>query len=96
MLIVALIIGNILISLIEPTRKQKYSYVTTTNTTYAQEPEIIEHMENQRENNALIRGSLTATNKKIEILTQRVSILEKVLMSITEEKIEQENSKSKY
>ena len=82
-LIVALIIANILISFIKPRRSER----AFLNPTETEEPEVIDKVNYLHENTTLMRGSLTATNKKLDMLNERMNSLEKVVMKIVEEKI---------
>ena len=86
-LIMALIIGNLLISVVRPRRKAERGFANPS-TDYAEVPEVIEHMQNLHENTALIQGSLQATNRKIDLLNNRVIALEKVVTELVQEKIE--------
>jgi LPS O-antigen subunit length determinant protein (WzzB/FepE family) len=88
-LIAALIIANIMVSLLEPKKSEK----AFINPLEPEEPEVIEQMNNLHENTALMRGSLNATNKKLDMLNERVNSLEKIVMTMVEEKITDHNKK---
>ncbi|MFA5931535.1 MAG: hypothetical protein WC821_04460 [archaeon] len=87
-LIMALIIANILISSVKPQKQQEKGFAYPgQDSDYIENPEVIEKVNNLHENTALIQGSLQSTNKKMEIISERLSTLEKVVMTIVETKI---------
>jgi len=88
-LIVALIVANLLIKVSKP-RKQERGFANPSSD-FAEDPEVIEKVENIHENTALIQGSLQATNRKIEMINDRLSTLEKVVMTVVEGKISSQN-----
>ena len=88
-LIMALIIANMLISVAKPNKTKEKGYA---NPYYedVQIPEVIDKIDYLHENTALIKGTLTATNQKIDLLNNRVSTLEKVVTAISAQKIKEE------
>jgi len=82
----ALIIANILVSTAKPKKSQEKGF-TNPSTEIVETPEVIEKMQDLHENNMLVQGSIQATNKKIYLLNERVSALEKAVSSIIEKKI---------
>jgi len=90
-LIMALILANILVSASRQRKTEANSY--TAERGFANpalnfvEPEVITHVQNLNENTALMAGSIAATNKKLELLNERVSVIEKVMSQLVEKKI---------
>jgi len=90
-LIVTLIIANILVSITMPKKRSEKGFANpTTGIEHYENPEIVEKVENLTENTALIQGSLQATNKKLDLLNQRVSTLEQVLIAVGKDKLGKE------
>lgn len=85
-LIMALIIANILVSALRPKKNTEKGFVNPYSSE-EYEPEVVSKIEDLHENTALMQGSLTATNKKIELLNQRLLMLEKVVLTLTSEKL---------
>ena len=88
-LIMALIIANMLVSIAKPRKGEEKGFANPYYES-AEIPEVIEKIDGLHENTALIKGALSATNQKLELLNQRVSTLEKVLMTLSIEKIRDE------
>lgn len=82
----ALIIANMLVSIAKPMKGEEKGFANPYFD-YAEVPEVIEKIDGLHENTAMIRGALTATNQKLELLNQRVSTLEKVIMTLSVERI---------
>lgn len=85
-LIMALIIANMLIGLARPRHTEEKGIVDPYGD-FAEVPEVIEKIDNLHENTSVIKGSLAATNQKLDLLNQRVSTLENVVMTVTAQKI---------
>jgi len=83
----ALIIANILVSTTKPKKSQEKGFANPSPET-VETPEVIEKMQNLHENSMLVQGSIQATNKKIYLLNERVSALEKAVTSMIEKKID--------
>jgi|GEM_PF-1512160 len=90
-LIMALVIANILVSASRQRKEEEKNFAAEkgfANPSFNYiEPEVITHVQNLNENTALMQGSISATNKKLELLTQRVSIIEKIMTQLVEKKI---------
>jgi len=90
-LVMTLIIANILVSISKQRREEEKNF--TSEKGFANpslnyiEPEVITHVQNLNENTALMQGSIAATNKKLELLNERVSIIEKIITQLVEKKI---------
>jgi len=84
-LVVALILANLLITASKP-KKQERGFANPSSD-FAEDPEVIEKVENIHEKAVLIQGSIQATNRKIEMINDRLSTLEKVVMTVVEGKI---------
>jgi hypothetical protein len=90
-LVVALVIANVLVSIAKPKKRSEKGFANpTTEIEHYENPEIVEKVENLTENTALIQGSLQATNKKLDMLNQRVSTLEQVLIAVGKDKLGKE------
>jgi hypothetical protein len=87
-LIIALIFANIFIRILRKDRKPHYlkEQVPTARQT-AVIPEVITHIETIHEKNAMVTGNLTATNRKLELVNDRVANLERAVSEIAEIKI---------
>ena len=98
-LIVALIIANIVV-FVSKGRKTSPNERGFTNTEldYVHEPEVVTTKVNElRENNALIQGSLQATNIKLEMLNERGASVEKIVMNMIQAKLDDETEdQTKY
>jgi flagellar basal body-associated protein FliL len=99
-LIVALIIANILVSVSRQRKRHERGFANTdiesdssTEMSYSETPEVLTNpVDELKENNALLQGSLQATNKKLDLLNDRVSSMEKVLMNLVQKKLDDETS----
>lgn len=89
-LVVALIIANMLITAAYPKKSEK-GFVEPFQDSEAIQPEVIENLNDIKENNMMIQGSLQATNKKVEMLNERLATLEKVVITMVEKKINDKN-----
>lgn len=87
-LIVTLMIANVLVSSARPAQKER----GFTNPAYEtiDDPEVIENGA-VTETALLVRGNITATNKKIELLSERLNTIEKVVMTLVEGKVSEAN-----
>ncbi len=90
-LVAALIIANILVSISRQRRTEEKILsaekgLINPSLNYV-EPEVITHVQNLNENTALMQGSILATNKKLELLNERVSLIEKIVTQLVEKKI---------
>ena len=96
-LIVALIIANILVSVSRNRRASERGF-TNPQLGYSEEPEVvITKVDELKENNALIQGSLQATNKKLDLLNERLSMVEKIVMNMVQKKLDNEtDDQTKY
>jgi len=83
----ALILANILVSATKPRKSQEKGFTNPSNG-IIETPEVMEKMQNLHENNMLVQGSVQATNRKVYLLNERVSALEKAVSSMIEKKIE--------
>jgi hypothetical protein len=91
-LIMALIIANILIASIKPRDGAEKGFANPTDYA-AEEPEVIvTHLTGLKENNALLNGAITATNRKMDLINERLTTLEKVVMTITQQKLSEKKS----
>jgi len=93
-LIVALIIANILVSFsMERKAKSNEKGFANPPLEYVEEPEVVSaSVANLQENNALLQGSLQATNKKLELLNERVANIEKIVMSMIQKRLDDETN----
>ena len=89
-LVVALIIANMLITTAYPKRNEK-GFVEPFNDQETLHPEVIDNITEIKENNMIIQGSLQATNKKVEMINERLATLEKVVITMVEKKIDNKN-----
>jgi len=87
-LIIALIIANILISVARPKNNEKGFAYPPEETL---EPEVVNDSYN--ENALMIQGAITATNKKLDLLNQRVITLETIIATLVQEKIDKDEKK---
>jgi len=87
-LIVALILANIFVRILRKDRKPHY-LKEQNNVTVRNEiiPEVITHFETIHEKNALVEGNLSAANRKLGLITERVANLEKAVSEMAEIKI---------
>ncbi|MCX6803085.1 MAG: hypothetical protein NTY48_00775 [Candidatus Diapherotrites archaeon] len=92
-LIMALIIANVLVSAAKPKKTGEKGFANPYYES-AEIPEVIDQIDSIHENTALIKGALAATNQKIELINSRVTTLEKVVMTITQQKILEHNKNS--
>jgi len=87
-LIVALILANIFVRILRKDKKPHYlkeqNTVTVRNEII---PEVITHIETIHEKNALVEGNLSATNRKLGLINERVANLEKAVSEMAEIKI---------
>lgn len=87
-LIMALIIANMLVAVAKPKRDEEKEpagdYFAGGD---AQVPEVIEKIEDLHEHTSLIKGTLSATNQKLELLNKRVSTLENAVTFLSSEKV---------
>ncbi|MFA6269120.1 MAG: hypothetical protein WCW13_01700 [archaeon] len=89
-LIAVLIIANIFITSIVPKKaKEKEFYDPATE--YVETAQVIPTPTEINENALITQGSIRAVNKKVELINQRLSTLENVVMTIVEKKISSEN-----
>jgi len=87
----ALIIANMLIAIVKPKNSSEKGFANPTNY-LAEEPEIIiEHLSGLKENTAILSGAINATNKKIELLNDRLNTIENVVMTLTQQKLSEKN-----
>lgn len=89
-LIIALIIANMLISTAYPKKTEK-GFVKVFEDQETITPEVIDNITQIKENNMMIQGSLQATNKKVEMINERLATLEKVMITMVEKKLENKN-----
>ena len=90
-LIVALVIANILIGAAYPKKSEKGFVEPFENEETAIQPEVVNNINDIKENTMIIQGSLQATNKKVEMLNERLATLEKVVITMVEKKISDKN-----
>ena len=89
-LIVALIIANILVSVSKRRKTIERAFVNPT-LEYSNEVEVMPtKIDELRENNALLQGSLQATNRKLDMLNERVSLVEKIVMNMVQKKLDED------
>jgi len=89
-LIVALIIANILVSVSKRSKTIERAFVNPT-LEYSNEVEVMPtKIDELRENNALLQGSLQATNRKLDMLNERVSLVEKIVMNMVQKKLDED------
>ncbi len=89
-LAVALILANLLITTAYPKKNEK-GFVEPFDESESLHPEVIDNITEIKENNMIIQGSLQATNKKVEMINERLATLEKVVITMVERKIDQKN-----
>lgn len=89
-LAVALVIANILIGAAYPKKNQK-GFVEPFENEETLHPEVVNNINDIKENTMIIQGSLQATNKKVEMLNERLATLEKVVITMVENKINDKN-----
>jgi hypothetical protein len=94
-LAIALVLANILITAAYPKKNEK-GFVepfnnNNNNTNEVFQPEVIDNITQIKENNMIIQGSLQATNKKVEMINERLATLEKVIITMVEKKIGEKN-----
>jgi len=87
-LAVALVIANILITTAYPKKSEK-GFVEPFSDNEVLQPEIMNNLTEIKENNMIIQGSLQATNKKVEMINERVATLEKVIITMVEKRVEE-------
>jgi hypothetical protein len=85
-----LILANILISASRSRRFEEKGFANPS-AEFVESPEVIENIQSIHENTGLIQGNITATNKKIEMMNDRLTTLEKVVMTLVEEKVSKVN-----
>ena len=90
-LIITLIIANILVSAAYPRKSERGFVEPFLNKEETIQPEVIDNINDIKENNMLIQGSLQTTNKKLEMLHERISSLEKVVITMVENKVSNKN-----
>lgn len=91
-LAIALIIANILIGAAYPKKTERGFIEPFENEeNQAVQPEVINNINDIKENTLIIQGSLQATNKKVEMLNERLATLEKVVITMVEKKISDKN-----
>jgi flagellar basal body-associated protein FliL len=90
-LIVALVIANILIGAAYPKKNSEKGFVEPFENEEAIHPEVVNNINDIKENTMIIQGSLQATNKKVEMLNERLATLEKVVITMVENKISDKN-----
>ena len=87
-LIVALILANIFVRVLKKDRKPHYlkeqNSVAVRNEII---PEVITHIETIHEKNAMVEGNLSAANRKLGLINERVANLEKAVSEMAEIKI---------
>ncbi len=93
-LIMALIIANILISAAKPRRGEEKGFANPTDAVYEEPEVIVEHLTGIKENHLVLKGAISATNKKIDLLNDRLTTLEKVVMTITQQKISESKTEN--
>jgi hypothetical protein len=89
-LIIALVLANLLVSVAREKKNEK-GFAYPAENTY--EPEVIRN-DDYQETAIILQGAVNATNKKIELLNQRLSTLEKVVLEIVDEKVKKTETKS--
>lgn len=89
-LIITLIIANILVNAAYP-KKSERGFVEPFENDEIIHPEVISNIQEIKENNMIMQGSLQATNKKVEMLNERLSTLEKVIITMVEKKVNDKN-----
>jgi len=89
-LVVALVIANMLITVAYPKKNEK-GFVEPFEDRETIHPEVIDNISEIKENNMIIQGSLQATNKKVEMINERLATLEKVVITMVETKINNKN-----
>ena len=90
-LVITLIIANILVNAAYPKKSEKGFVEPFRNEEETIHPEVIDNINDIKENNMIIQGSLQATNKKVEMLNERISTLEKVVITMVEKKVGEKN-----
>ncbi len=91
-LIMALIIANILIAAVKPRNAGEKGFANPTDYQIEEPEVIVEHLTGLKENHAILTGAITATNKKMDLLNERLTTLEKVVMAITQQKLSEKKS----
>lgn len=89
-LIVTLVIANILIGAAYPKKGEK-GFVEPFENEETLHPEVVNNLNDIKENTMIIQGSLQATNKKVEMINERLATLEKVVITMVESRIENKN-----
>lgn len=89
-LAIALVLANILITAAYP-KKSERGFVEPFSNDEVIHPEVVDNITQIKENNMIIQGSLQATNKKVEMINERLATLEKVIITMVEKKIDEKN-----
>ena len=89
-LVVALALANIFVRLTKKDRKT--TQIQKTEVIHTIEPEIVGVFDTINEKNALIEGNVSATKRKLDLVNERVSTLERAVSELAEIKIN--NNKS--
>ena len=87
-LITALVFANIFVRILRKDRKPHYLKEQVSVPRQIEiVPEVITHIETIHEKNAMVVGNLTATNRKLELVNERVANLERAVSEMAEIKI---------
>jgi len=91
-LVVALILGNLLLSIALPKRKQEKGF-TNVCLEDVHEPEVIQNnsLETIHEKTSLMDSRLVSINQKLSLMNERISGMERALTELIDQKIKNES-----